>query len=87
MLFAGSTGFCQLGATLRDYGPNGAPGWEVLNIVGHLEELKTPVFFVHGTADVVYVVENTLMLRDRYYELIDAGVDLPTCEFHIVTGG
>lgn len=81
-------GFCQLGATLDFYGPPGATGWTELDTVERIDELRVPELFVHGSNDLIYSVENTLHLRDRYERRMAEGSTLPApLEFMILEGG
>lgn len=80
-LFPQNTGICQLKSTLDQYGPVDSPGWQTLNTVDHLEELRNPSFFIQGGLDLVYSSENLLKLRARYEQLQAAGATLAPAEF------
>jgi len=86
-VFPLSTGFCQLRSTLAAYGPPGDERWQALNVIDRLEEFRSPTLFVHGTADIVFVVENTRALEARYRDLTAAGVPLPPMEFLYLPNG
>jgi dienelactone hydrolase len=87
-VFALNTAFCQLGDTLRAYGPPGSTGWEALDAVSRVSEFRNPTLYIHGTADVIYAVENTRRIEARYRALLAAGRnDLPELLFEYPAGG
>jgi hypothetical protein len=47
-VFPWNTGLCQLGATLDAYGPPGAAGWDRLDGVGRVRELRSPMLVLRG---------------------------------------
>lgn len=85
-LFPNNTGICQLRDTLIDYGPPGSPGWEALNTVDHLDELRSPMLFAQGSYDPVYFIDNLLALRARYEAEVAAGAVLAPLEFIYLPG-
>ena len=80
-------GLCQLGATLDYYASPESGGWDTLDVVGHLEELHSPMLFIHGTADLVWSVRNTRHVEERYTRLRADGVELPPLEFMYLKNG
>ena len=87
-LFPHNVGFCQLASTFEAYGPPGDSRWEALDTIGHVEEFKSPMLFLHGTYDFVYFHDNFRALRRRYQELLDAGAQgIPRLDFHTINGG
>lgn len=85
--FAANAGMCQLGETLRRYGPDASPAWEILNAVARIGEIRDPMLFIHGDLDVVFVIENTRVIESRYLALRAGGADLPELTFDYVPGG
>ncbi len=79
--FRSNEAFCQLRFTLQAYGPAGSPGWDLLDTVAHIDELRNPQLFVHATKDIVYFPENTYNLEARYLELRDQGVPIADLNF------
>jgi hypothetical protein len=70
-----NTGFCHMLTTLREYGPAGSPGWDALDTVEHLDELRNPELFVQGGQDFIYSPDNLLDLRARYEAALAAAAD------------
>lgn len=87
VVFSFNTGFCQLGTTLREYGYGDPTEWDALDVIHRLSDFKSPTLFVHGTADVVYVLENTIRLQWAYDQLVAAGVPIVPMEFRYFPGG
>ena len=85
-LFPQNEGLCQLRSTLEIYGPPGAPGWENLNTVDHLEELRNPQLFVHAVDDFVFSVDNARNLQQRYEETLANGGNAPDLQFIYIEG-
>jgi dienelactone hydrolase len=86
-VFALNTAFCQLGDTLRAYGPPGSTRWDALDAVRQVGEFRNPTLYIHGTADVIYAVENTRRIEARYRALLAAGRDdLPELLFEYASG-
>lgn len=80
-MFPRNTGICQLRTTLEVYGPPGAPGWEALNTVDHLDELLSPMLLVQSSADPIYFNHNLRELRARYEQLVASGAQVAPLEF------
>lgn len=86
-LFPWNTGLCQLGATLDAYGPPGAPGWDTLDAVSRVAELRSPMLVLHGERDVVFLVDNARALQAAYEPLHAQGASVPPVEFvYLPTG-
>lgn len=87
-LFPHNVGFCQLAASLDAYGAPDATAQEQINVVDRVAEMRNPTLFIHGTADIIYFIENTEILETRYRELQAAGVEgLPDVHFAYIPGG
>ncbi|MCZ6766274.1 MAG: alpha/beta fold hydrolase [bacterium] len=85
-LFPLNEGLCQPGSTLDFYGSPGSPLWDELDTVNRVEELRNPELLVHGTQDVIFFVENTIHLQERFEERVAAGAHLAPLEFMILPG-
>ncbi len=86
-LFPDNTGMCQLRTTLDFYGLPDSPKWDALDSVAHIDEMKSPLFFIHGTNDIVYYVDNTQAMESRYNERVAAGGALPYMQFEYLFMG
>lgn len=86
-LFPWNTGLCQLGSTLDAYGPPGALGWDALDAVGRVADLRSPLLVLHGERDIVFLVENARALQAQYEALQAQGAGVPEVEFTYLPTG
>lgn len=86
LLYAANEGLCQLGTTLATYGPPGSPAWDVLDTVGQISELTSPLLIIQGTQDQIYSTENAWSLDAAYQEALTSGVRVPPIEFLYLEG-
>jgi dienelactone hydrolase len=86
-LFPWNTGLFQLGATLDSNGPPGAPGWDMLDAVRHVAELRSPMLVLHGERDIVFLVDNARALQAAYEPVQAQGTRVPEVEFTYLPTG
>jgi len=84
--YPNNLGACQMLTTLNAYGGSSSPGWDVLNTVAHIEELKSPMLVFHGDSDPIFETSNALRLQARYDELLAQGARLPELAFVLLPG-
>jgi pimeloyl-ACP methyl ester carboxylesterase len=85
-LYPQNIGACQMLTTLNTYGPPGSAGWDALNTVAHIDELKSPMLVFHGDSDPIFETSNAQDLQARYDDLTAQGVSLPELEFIFLPG-
>ncbi len=81
-----NTGVCEVSTTVEAYGQPGSPGWDVLNTVDHIDELLSPMLWIHGTKDSIFNVSNARNLETRYEQRLAEGAAMPVLEFFYVEG-
>ena len=80
-------GLCQMAWTLDFYGAPGSPAWDALDTVSRVDQIKSPMFLLHGSSDGIFEVTNTIHLEQAYREHVMAGAVLPPLEFYYVLQG
>jgi dienelactone hydrolase len=81
LIYPGNEGMCQAATTVNTYGPPGSAGWDALDTVAHVSEIKAPLLVVQGTADEVYGIDNSIHLELAYQQAVRANPELPPVEF------
>lgn len=65
-LYPENTGICQFRTTLQTYGLPGAPTYAALDVVGRIDQLKSPLLVIHGRQDVIYPYGDFVVLHEAY---------------------
>lgn len=86
-LYARTTGICQLGDTLRAYGPPGSPLWSALDVSGRVSEMRSRMLVMHGERDLVFPATSSRVLQDAYVDAVARGAVLPPAAFEFVDSG
>lgn len=86
-LYPRTTGICQLGDTLRAYGPPGSPLWSALDVSGRVSEMRSRMLVMHGERDLVFPATSSRVLQDAYVNAVARGAVLPPAEFEFVDSG
>jgi dienelactone hydrolase len=76
-IYPRNQGICQIGVTVDTYGLPWSPGWDVLDTVGHITELRSPMIAFQGTNDQIFSSDNLVMLDEAYHAAVDSGAVLP----------
>jgi pimeloyl-ACP methyl ester carboxylesterase len=85
-LYPNNTGMCHAASTVATYGPPWSPGWDNLNTVAHVRDLKSPMLVAQGTKDEIFDPSNSQHLDAAYHDALSAGAVLPPVQFLYLEG-
>ena len=84
-LFPCNTGMGQIRNTVETYN---VMGWDSLDVVSHVSEIRNPTLFFHMDDDIIYYNSNARNLELAYDEQVAIGnADLPPLVFRYGRGG